>query len=198
MTTATLLFDRPLRTRHGLWHEFLFSFGTSEVVVLGYGSWREIPRPLIRLHSSCFSAHYLASVECDCREQLSIAYERIVFFGAGLVVHLEQDGRGNGHLALMRTAVRANEVGCTQGDAYRSLGYPADARSYKGAVAALCALGVRAATLMTNNPLKMQAFVDGGIEATSVQIVAPDSPEQSLKSYYELKSREGHNTKPSE
>jgi GTP cyclohydrolase II len=198
MTTATLLFDRPLRTRHGLWHEFLFSFGTSEVVVLGHGSWQEIPRPLIRLHSSCFSAHYLASVECDCREQLSIAYERIASFGAGLVVHLEQDGRGNGHLALMRTAVRANEVGCTQGDAYMSLGYPADARSYEGAVASLYALGIRAATLMTNNPQKIQAFVDGGIDATSLQIIAPDSPEQNLKSYYELKSQEGHDTKPCE
>lgn len=194
MSDAKILFDRALNTLYGTWHEFLFSLDTDEVIVMAYGNWREVDRPLVRINSSCLSAQYLASVECDCREQLAIAYERIVAAGGGLVVLLEQDGRGNGHLALMRAAAVSKQVECTQGEAYESLGYSADARSYGCAVAAIHALGVRSVTLMTNNPAKLSAFAEGGIEAVPMQVIVPNTDSRSLDRYYELKAHEGHDT----
>lgn len=189
-----LLFRRVLDTQFGAWEEYLFRSGSKDITIVCHGGWREVERPLARLHSSCVSAHYLASVECDCREQLEIAYFRIREAGAGIVVHVDEDGRGNGHLAIMRAAVLAKETGCTQGAAYETLGYPADARTYGEAVAAVSALGVRRLALMTNNPSKSAAFAAGGIDVQMVGIVAEDSPHSSLQRYYQLKALEGHLT----
>jgi GTP cyclohydrolase II len=189
---ARLMFERPLRTQYGRWHEYLFEWRGEDVIVMAFGAWKESPEPLVRIHSNCVAAEQLASIECDCREQLAIAYEQIRDAGAGCLVLLQQDGRGNGHLAMMRAAVLSAETGCTQGDAYRSLGYPADSRSYDGAVAALRALNVTAVTLLTNNPEKRQAFERAGMKVVQRVVTAPNSAERSFDDYYALKVREGH------
>lgn len=189
MMSARLVFDRDLRTLYGPWHEYLFDVEGSSVLVMAFGRWREEAAPLLRVHSSCIAADWLASVECDCRDQLHLAYRRIAAAGAGLLIPLEQDGRGNGHLALMKAAVFAKEHGCTVGDAYEAVGFPADARSYRSAAAAVRALGLTAVTLLTDNPRKISAFVEEGIHTRSDHLVIDD---RAFDRYYELKAREGY------
>jgi len=112
--------------------------------------------------------------------------------GVGAVIFLEQDGRANGHEALMRAAVLAAEVGCTQGEAYRSLGYSADARSFADAASILRHLGVGSVTLMTNSPEKIRALTDVEIEVRRRKVVASQSMNPRFVDYYEKKAREGH------
>jgi GTP cyclohydrolase II len=192
LVAVDLLFERPVETRSGHWTELLFRFADSDIVVLAHGGWREAAAPLARVHSSCFAGHYLDSLECDCREQLGLAFERIAAEGVGLIVFLNQEGRGNGHVAAMRAAVYADRVNCTQAEAYRSLGYPADARSFAGAAAVLRHLGVRSLRLMTNNPGKVAPLVEAGIAAQPVPLVAPLAEHPGLARFYRDKAREGH------
>lgn len=188
-----LVFEKPILTLYGIWHEYLFKYIDYDVIVMAYGKWNQVQHPLVRINSSCVSAQSLASIECDCREQLEIAYQRIAKSGSGLIVHLDQDGRGNGHHAMMRAAVFAKENACTQGEAYESLGYSSDARTFEGAGCALKFLNIDSVTLMTNNPQKIQALVDVGIEVKKSKILATTA-NTDLRNYYLLKAKEGHDT----
>lgn len=187
-----LVEERKLETLWGTLEEFAYRYGDDEIVAIGFGTWRTDPRPLVRVHSSCFAAHYLGSVECDCREQLDLACQRMVTLNSGVIVHLDQDGRGNGHVALMRAAVRARQTGETQSAAYAALGYPSDARSFTGAAAVLKHLGLSAIRLLTNNPEKVAAMRAAGIDASRDTILAEGRRRDDLHQYYELKASEGH------
>jgi GTP cyclohydrolase II len=189
---ADLMAERQIETEYGRWLERLYRYSNTDVVVLCYGRWNESSEPLVRIHSACFAAHYLASAECDCRAQLEIAYERIVTEGVGIVVFLDQDGRGNGHAALMRAAVYAERHGCTQSDAYSALGYPPDSRTYVGAAVVLRKMGLRAARLMTNNLNKLNPLLVAGINARPARIVAPHAANPRFKDLYRLKAAEGY------
>lgn len=190
---ADLLVKRRLETKSGAWTEYLYRYAQSDIVVLAYGDWNASEAPLTRIHSTCFAAHYLASIECDCREQLDIAISRVVEAGSGILIFLEQDGRGNGHAALMRAAVYAREHRCTQTKAYSDLGYTGDARSFLGAASVLRSLGVDAVRLMTNNPKKLAAVAHFGIDVAASSIVTSVSDRPAMTSYYRYKLEEGHN-----
>jgi GTP cyclohydrolase II len=192
IVAVDLLFERQVDTRFGTWTERLFRFANSDIIVLGRGDWRSTEAPLARVHSTCFSAHYLESTECECREQLTIAFQRIAAEGTGLIILLDQDGRGNGHAAAMRAAVYAERALCTQSEAYRAVGYPAEARSFAGAAAVLLHLGLRSIRLMTNNPDKVAALTDAGISAVAAPLVVPSASNPRLESFYRNKVREGH------
>lgn len=192
LVAADLLFERPVETRFGVWTELLFRFANSDIIVLARGNWRGAEALLARVHSTCFSAHYLESTECECREQLEMAFQRIAAEGAGLIVFLDQDGRGNGHVAAMRAAVYADRAGCTQSEAYRAVGYPAEARSFAGATAVLLQLGLRSIRLMTNNPDKVAALTEAGISAVAAPLVVPSTSNPRLENFYRNKAREGH------
>lgn len=190
--SVDLLVERKLLTKYGIWNEYLFVYANKEIVVLAYGEWQNKPELLVRVHSTCLSAHYLFSVECDCREQLEIAFKRIVKNGYGLIVLLDQDGRGNGHAALMRAAIYAKSKGCTQSEAYESLGYEDDSRSFKGAGIVLQKLGVHSVILMSNNPEKIKALQERGIVVIPKRIVVESLKKGNLSKYYKNKAREGH------
>lgn len=190
--SADLLASRQLKTLFGVADELLYRYANSDIVVLGIGDWKRASAPLARIHSACFAAHYLWSTECDCREQLDIACNHMQQEGAGILLFLDQDGRGNGHAALMRAAVYARQHGCNQAEAYASLGYPSDARSFSGAGVVLRALGVSAVRLMTNNPKKIDAVVQSGIDVVSQSVVSPAAETPWLVGYYQLKAQEGH------
>ncbi|MCR3752681.1 GTP cyclohydrolase II [Lentzea californiensis] len=191
-----MMFRRELSTQLGKWTETLFRYADEDIVVLSVGNWLEADAPLIRIHSTCFAAHYLGSIECDCREQLEITMELISDAGAGAILFLDQDGRANGHLALMRAAVYAAENSCSQADAYRTLGYSPDSRSFAGAAAILKSLGATTVTLATNNPEKIRALTDVGINVNRRRVVAPESANPRLTDYYRLKATEGHHVEP--
>jgi 3,4-dihydroxy 2-butanone 4-phosphate synthase/GTP cyclohydrolase II len=145
------LTEGPLETKFGIFTEQLYYDGQKESVALIMGNISGEENVLCRIHSSCLSAHVFNSVECDCREQFEMAQRLIQREGRGIIVWLDQEGRSNGHLALLASA-HMRSRGISQSESYIQLGYVVDGRSYKTAAAILKNLNVRSITLLTNNP----------------------------------------------
>lgn len=186
-----LLANRQISTLHGPADEFLFRYANQDIIVLALGEWRHRKVP-VRVHSACFGAHYLASIECDCREQLAVTMREMLRLGGGIVIFLDQDGRGNGHAGLMRSAEYARQVNCNVGDAYEALGYPRDARTYHAVPLVLRHLGIEEVILFTNNPEKLATLRDAGFELETRVVVADPSERRHLDNYYDNKRAEGH------
>lgn len=191
LVAADLIATRLLNTRWGTWREHAFRYGKTDVITLSYGEWSAGDEVPVRLHSTCFAAHYLESTECDCREQLALGFEVIVGYGRGVIVFLEQDGRDNGQVAIIRAAVYAKEAGVTQSEAYAALGYPVDARDFKGAATVIAALNAHKVLLLTNNPRKISAIEAIGIEVRHESLTAVPTHE-TAKRFYRDKALEGY------
>lgn len=135
--------------------------------------------PLARLHSECLTGDVLGSRRCDCGEQLDMALERISAEGNGILLYLRQEGRGIG-LANKIKAYELQDQGMDTVEANVHLGFPADARDYKIAADMLKQEGVEAVRLMTNNPRKVAALEEHGIDvSTRLEIIAPHEPERA-------------------
>jgi GTP cyclohydrolase II len=184
---------RPLRTAFGEWTEILYHDGLKECIALVHGaveSKRDVP---VRVHSDCISAHVFNSIECDCREQLMMTQVMIREHGCGVIVWMDQDGRGNGHMALMRAARLATEESISQTDAYQRLGYPSDQRRYEQAAAVLVDLGVESIVLLSDSPTKVAALRTSGVRVTGAKSVAVDlAAYPQLREYYADKIARGY------
>lgn len=186
------LAEAPLRTKYGTFQEILYYDGQGESLAIVMGEVRDQEEVLCRLHSHCVSAHLFNSVECDCREQMAIAQAMVEQAGAGVIIWLDQEGRGNGHLALLRSRLLYNQ-GVPQSDAYVQLGYPADARQYTGAAAIVRDLGIRSVLLMTNSPRKVAGLQEAGIPIVGTRPVALDPGDDAgLRRFYADKLAQGH------
>jgi GTP cyclohydrolase II len=117
---------------------------------------------LCRVHSACLTGDTFHSARCDCGAQLDEAIERIEEEGTGVLVYLNQEGRGIGLVNKIR-AYQLQDDGHDTVDANRELGFPADARNYGPAADVLDELGVDRVRLLTNNPAKVQALEDAGV-----------------------------------
>lgn len=163
-----------LITRFGVWREIVFYDGRDEHIALVYGDVAEKNDVVCRIHSSCISAHVFNSVECDCREQMELAQKIIKEAGCGLVIYLEQDGRGNGHVAKVASE-SLKKQGFSQSDAYQKLGYSKDSRSFTRAAEILDYLEIISIALITNNPKKIEDISSFGI-SVSKNISATTGP----------------------
>jgi GTP cyclohydrolase II len=168
-----IIADAPVPTRHGLFHMCVFHWGgedptlglSPDHVVLVLGDVRGQRDVFVRVHSECMTSEVFGSLKCDCRDQLEAAQAEIARQGRGVIVYLRQEGRGIG----LSNKIRAYELqahGHDTVDANRMLGLPDDARDYGAAAAILKHLGVQSIRLMTNNPLKINALRELGIEVT--------------------------------
>jgi GTP cyclohydrolase II len=119
----------------------------------------------VRLHSACLTGDLLGSLRCDCGEQLRTAVARIAALGGGVLLYLDQEGRGIG-LANKLRAYSIQDTGLDTVDADRHLGFRSDERNYDVAGALLRELGIKRIRLLTNNPLKIKALQEQGIEVT--------------------------------
>lgn len=115
-----------------------------------------------RLHSECLTGDVLASLRCDCRDQLERALSRVGTLPRGLVLYMRQEGRGIGLTNKIR-AYRLQEQGMDTVDANVALGFRDDERDYEIAAAMLRVLGVRSIQLMTNNPDKVRQLESHGV-----------------------------------
>ena len=156
------LAEGDLRTRFGTFHQVLYYDGRQESIALVMGDVSSGETVLCRVHSHCTNGHVFNSVECDCRDQMESAQRMIQAAGSGVVIWLDQEGKGNGHMALLASR-RLKDEGLSQAEAYVQLGYPADARSFVPAAEILRDLGVRSITLLTDNPDKAQQLQDDGL-----------------------------------
>jgi GTP cyclohydrolase II len=158
------LAERDLRTKFGTFREVLYYDGKTESIAIVMGDVAGEDDVLCRVHSHCVGAHIFASVECDCREQMEAAQAMIQNDGRGVVIWLDQEGTGNGHLALIQSIPFKKEFG--QAEAYRKAGYKADARSYRPAAQILRDLGVRSIVMLANDSRKAADLRDAGIVVT--------------------------------
>ena len=117
---------------------------------------------LVRLHSECFTGDVLASLRCDCGEQLQGAITTIAAAGGGVLLYLAQEGRGIGLVNKLR-AYQLQDAGFDTIDANEQLGFDADERVYLPAAEMLRQLGFTSVRLLTNNPEKVAALQRYGI-----------------------------------
>jgi len=157
------LAERELATRFGVFREILYYDGVSESVALVMGDLATEEAVLCRIHSACIGGHVFNSVECRCSAEMAAAQRAIQSAGRGVIIYLDQEGKGNGHLALMRS-IPFKKTGHSQSEAYELAGFPADARDYRPAAAILKELGVRSVQLMTDNDSKAAELNALGIE----------------------------------
>jgi len=120
---------------------------------------------LVRLHSECFTGDLLASLRCDCGDQLRGAVTTIAAAGGGVLLYLAQEGRGIGLVNKLR-AYTLQDQGFDTVDANEQLGFDDDERVYLPAVRMLRHLGFARVRLLTNNPAKVGALVRHGIDVT--------------------------------
>ena len=147
------LAERDLKTRFGIFREILYYDGQTESIALVMGNVEAQENVFCRIHSSCVSAHVFNSVECECREEMETSQFLIEREGKGVIVYLDQEGKGNGHLALM-ASIPHKKAGLKQSEAYKKVGFEADARSFRPAAEILSDLKVKSVVLLTNNPDK--------------------------------------------
>jgi GTP cyclohydrolase II len=119
--------------------------------------------PLLRIHSQCFTGEVLGSLRCDCGDQLEMAMRAIADEGRGLVIYEYQEGRGIGLMAKLQ-AYELQDAGIDTIEANHALGFKADFRDFSLAAAILHDLRIPRVRLLTNNPRKVRALSDGGIE----------------------------------
>ncbi len=137
-----------------------------EHMALVKGEWKEDEPILVRVHSSCATGDILGSMRCDCGEQLHKAMEMIEKEGKGIVIYMQQEGRGIGLMNKIAAYKLQQEDGLDTVDANVHLGFKPDERDYGCGAQMLRHLGVHKMRLMTNNPTKRV-----GLEAYGLEIV---------------------------
>jgi GTP cyclohydrolase II len=135
--------------------------GGSVAVVVGKPDFSQ-PVP-VRLHSACLTGDVFGSRRCDCGDQLKLALARLDEAGGGVILYLEQEGRGVGLVNKMR-AYQLQDEGLDTVDANTTLGFDDDERDYGIAARMLEMLGCTRVRLLTNNPAKVDSLASAGIE----------------------------------
>lgn len=168
------LTEGGLKTKFGAFREILYYDGQKESIALVMDDVAGAEDVLCRVHSSCIRGHVFSSIECDCREQLETSQLLIEQAGRGIVIWFDQEGRGNGHMALL-ASINLKAEGRSQTEAYLELGYEADARSYKRAAEILDDLKVKSIVLLTNNPDKVNDLEKENISISGTKRIAVET-----------------------
>lgn len=134
-----------------------------EHLALVKGTWNADDPVLVRVHSSCVTGDIFGSCRCDCGPQLHRAMEMIEAEGRGVIVYMQQEGRGIGLMNKLK-AYKLQEQGADTVEANLMLGFSMDSRDYGVGAQILHDLGVRKMRLMTNNPRKRTGLVGYGLE----------------------------------
>lgn len=184
--------DMPTEYGHFRLIPFLQKSNGLEHVALFKGAWEPDEPILVRVHSSCYTGDIFGSKRCDCGEQLHKAMEMIERAGKGVIVYLNQEGRGIGLMDKIK-AYKLQENGMDTVDANIILGHLADERDYGVGASILHELGVHKMRLITNNPVKRI-----GLEGYGLEIVGNEPIEIEPNQYNEFymqtkKNRMGHN-----
>lgn len=146
---------------------------------------------LVRVHSSCMTGDIFASRRCECGEQLHEAMRKIETEGRGLIVYLNQEGRGIGLMEKIR-AYKLQENGYDTVDANLHLGHDADERDYGVGAQILRSLGVGRMRLMTNNPIKRVGLEAYGLEVVSIEPIEVEPNVDNEQYMRTKKERMGH------
>ena len=142
------------------------------------GEWKEDEPILVRVHSSCITGDIFGSCRCDCGPQLEAAMQMVEKEGKGVVVYMNQEGRGIGLLNKLK-AYKLQEQGRDTVEANEELGFKADTRDYGVGAQILRSLNVHKIKLMSNNPKKRKGLIGYGLEIVENIAIEIDSNEHN-------------------
>jgi 3,4-dihydroxy 2-butanone 4-phosphate synthase/GTP cyclohydrolase II len=162
-----------------------------EHLVLKKGTWDKEEPILVRVHSSCVTGDIFHSLRCDCGEQLQVAMQMVEQEGKGVILYINQEGRGIGLINKLK-AYKLQEQGLDTVEANLKLGFKMDERDYGVGAQILRDAGVQKMRLMTNNPTKRAGLIGYGLEIIE-NIPVKVVPNQYNHKYLETKrTRMGH------
>ncbi|WP_026752050.1 bifunctional 3,4-dihydroxy-2-butanone-4-phosphate synthase/GTP cyclohydrolase II [Sediminibacterium sp. C3] len=152
-------------TKYGSFELIAFkeTLSGAEHLALVKGSWEKDEPVLTRVHSSCFTGDILGSLRCDCGEQLHKAMRMVEAAGTGVILYMNQEGRGIGLINKLK-AYQLQEAGMDTVEANLKLGFGMDERDYGVGAQILRALGITKLKLMSNNPRKRAGLKGYGLE----------------------------------
>jgi 3,4-dihydroxy 2-butanone 4-phosphate synthase/GTP cyclohydrolase II len=154
-----------LPTKYGYFEIIPFQEKSTKLehIALVKGNFTKNDTVLTRIHSSCATGDLFGSLKCDCGEQLIQAIKMIEKNGNGIIVYLQQEGRGIGLMNKMK-AYKLQEQGLNTIEANLHLGFAADERAYTIGAEILKSIGINKIDLMTNNPDKIEQLEQNGIK----------------------------------
>jgi 3,4-dihydroxy 2-butanone 4-phosphate synthase/GTP cyclohydrolase II len=155
--------DMPTKFGHFKLVAFKEKNTNMEHLALMKGEWEKDEPVLVRVHSSCFTGDIMGSLRCDCGDQLHAAMEMVEKEGKGLILYMNQEGRGIGLMNKLK-AYKLQENGFDTVEANLHLGFPMDKRDYGIGAQILRALNVTKLRLMSNNPKKRAGLSGYGLE----------------------------------
>lgn len=140
---------------------------------------------IVRVHSKCLTGEVFKSLRCDCAQQLEHAFELISRVGRGVVVYLDQEGRGIGLINKLKAYNLQTTLGFDTVSANHYLGFPTDLRDFGPAAYILHDVGVDNIHLLSNNPNKAQCLKESGILVKLMPMLVEVSPE--AQNYLQIK-----------
>ena len=190
LKTETLIREEVhvhMPTKHGNFELYAFrQTNTGEThLALVKGTWEKDEPVLVRVHSSCFTGDILHSLRCDCGDQLEAAMEMVEREGKGVVLYMNQEGRGIGLFNKLK-AYKLQEEGKDTVEANLALGFKNDQRDYGVGAQILRHLGISKLRLMTNNPRKRAGLQGYGLEIVE-NVAIEIKPNKYNKFYLETK-----------
>jgi 3,4-dihydroxy 2-butanone 4-phosphate synthase/GTP cyclohydrolase II len=162
-----------------------------EHLALVKGTWKKDEAVLVRMHSSCVTGDIFGSCRCDCGAQLHQSMQMIEKEGKGVIVYLNQEGRGIGLLNKLK-AYKLQEEGLDTVEANVELGFKVDERDYGVGAQILRDLGIRKIRLMTNNPKKRAGLIGYGLEIVENVAIVIDANPHNEKYLQTKRDKMGH------
>jgi 3,4-dihydroxy 2-butanone 4-phosphate synthase/GTP cyclohydrolase II len=162
-----------------------------EFVVLYKGEMRPDVPTLVRIHSQCLTGDVFASRKCDCGEQLHRTMQMIEEEGRGAIVYQQQEGRGIGIINKIR-AYALQDEGADTVEANERLGLAVDSREYRQCAEVLFDLGLCQVKVISNNPGKLQALEEAGLQITERVSIEVSSSEPAARYMQTKKEKMGH------
>ena len=151
---------------------------------------REVPT-LVRIHSQCLTGDVFGSTKCDCGQQLHHTMQLIQEEGRGAIVYQQQEGRGIGIINKIR-AYALQDEGADTVEANEQLGLAVDLREYRQCAEVLFDLGLCKVRVLSNNPLKLRALEEAGLEIVERVSIEVKSHETAAKYLHTKKDKMGH------
>jgi 3,4-dihydroxy 2-butanone 4-phosphate synthase/GTP cyclohydrolase II len=183
--------DMPTRFGHFKLVAFKEKTTGAEHLALVKGEWKKDEAVLTRVHSSCFTGDILGSFRCDCGEQLHKAMEMVEREGKGIILYMNQEGRGIGLINKLK-AYKLQEEGMDTVEANLHLGFGMDERDYGVGAQILRYLGATNLKLMSNNPRKRAGLKGYGLDIVDIVPIEVDPNSHNLKYLETKRDKLGH------